>query len=311
MMKQWYYKMINNPLIRGIEKVISIVIRIIATLDVILINILQLDVFPSIVQKFNMIFSVHMNATELKTQLYVILAFTITAEVCLRGIRYLMKPEIALLKSKNRHLEKINRKLRSQNEDLQKDCKFMKENYQNTISGYLQSYAKNNLGFGTDGHYEDRITLFSYDRKTENFVLQARYASNEDYNQNGKFIYPKKGLLYKAFNVEEGIFDNNFPLPKKGKKISKEYKEYQKKQYGLSYDTTEKLTMKSTSMFGYVIKSSSEGDKIGVVIVESTERDRFSKEQLLTSIEKERKIFRHFIEHGHDYLRRNLKTEGL
>ena len=69
--------------------------------------------------------------------------------------------------------------------------------------------------------------------------------------------------------------------------------------------------MKSTSMFGYVIKSSSEGDKIGVVIVESTERDRFSKEQLLTSIEKERKIFRHFIEHGHDYLRRNLKTEGL
>lgn len=50
---------------------------------------------------------------------------------------------------------------------------------------------------------------------------------------------------------------------------------------------------------------------LGVVIVESTERNRFNKDELLHAIEDERKIFRNFIKHGHDLLRKNLKSEGL
>lgn len=276
-------------------------------------NILQLDVFDKIIAELNRIFYLSLSSVDVKVKLYLVLSLTMGAEIFLRIIRYYLKPELSLLKMENRQLRKDNRSLTQKIKLLQDDCNFLKENYQNTISGYLQSFAANKLGFGKNGHYEDRITLFSYDYGNKEFILQGRYSPNDKYRENGKFIYPKNGLLYKAFNADEGVYDDEFPEPFKdgNSSVTDRYWKYHKKKYGLKKEVVQNLTMKPTVMYGYVIKAHSEGEKIGVVIVESTERDRFNKERLVQAIEEERKIFRNFIEHGHDLLRKNLKSEGL
>ena len=312
-MKEWYYKLVKSKTIRKIVNIISYVIRFLAILDATLMGILQLDVFDNIITKINQLFRLSLISSDVKTNLYLWLAVFIISELLLRGIRYVLKPEISLIRAERNRLRKLNKELTKKNQLLQEDCKFLKENYQNTISGYLQSFATNKLGFGKDGHYEDRITLFSYDSKNKNFILQGRYSPHDKYRENGKYVYLKNGLLYKAFNAEEGIYDDNFPEPFVGNSntLSDEYWKYHKNNYGLNKDIVQNLTMKSTIMYGYVIKSHSEGEKIGVVIVESIQRDRFDREELIKAIENERKIFRNFIEHGHDLLRKNLKSEGL
>ena len=288
-------------------------IRFLAILDATLMGILQLDVFDNIITKINQLLRLSLIPSNIKTNLYLGLAILIITELLLRGIRYILKPEISLIRAERNRLRKLNKELTKKNQLLQEDCKFLKENYQNTISGYLQSFATNKLGFGKDGHYEDRITLFTYDRGNEEFILQGRYSPNDKYCENGKFVYPKNGLLYKAFNTDEGVYDDGFPKPfiDGTATITDNYWKYHKKKYGLTKEVVQNLTMKPTIMYGYVIKDHSEGDKIGVVIVESTERNRFNKDELLHAIEDERKIFRNFIKHGHDLLRKNLKSEGL
>ena len=114
----------------------------------------------------------------------------------------------------------------------------------------------------------DRITLFTYDYGNKEFILQGRYSPNDKYRENGKFIYPKSGLLYKAFNTDEGVYDDEFPAPfvEGSATITDNYWKYHKKKYGLTKEVVQNLTMKPTVMYGYVIKDHSEGDKIGVVI---------------------------------------------
>lgn len=312
-MKKWYYKLVKSKTIRNIVSIISYVIRFLAIIDATLMAILQLDVFDNIIAKINQLLQLSLIPSDVKTNLYLWLAVFIVTELLLRGIRYILKPEISLIRFERNKLKKSNKELSKKVKFLQDDCKFLKDNYQNTISGYLQSFATNKLGFGKDRHYQDRITLFSYDSENKNFILQGRYSPHDKYRENGKYIYHKNGLLYKAFNAEEGIYDDNFPDPFVGysNTVSDEYWRYHKNNYGLNKDIVQNLTMKSTIMYGYVIKSHSEGEKIGVVIVESVQRDRFDKEELIKAIENERKIFRNFIEHGHDLLRKNLKSEGL
>lgn len=312
-MKKWYYKFVKLKGVRKFVNLISWIIRGLAVLDGVLVTVLQLDVFDNIITRINALFNASWTSIEVKTNLYIWLAFFVGTELLLRGIRYILKAEVSLIKAEKNKLRKINKDLDKRVKLLQDDCKFLKENYQNTISGYLQSFATNKLGFGKDGHYEDRITLFTYDRGNEEFILQGRYSPNDKYCENGKFVYPKNGLLYKAFNTDEGVYDDGFPKPfiDGTATITDNYWKYHKKKYGLTKEVVQNLTMKPTIMYGYVIKDHSEGDKIGVVIVESTERNRFNKDELLHAIEDERKIFRNFIKHGHDLLRKNLKSEGL
>ena len=312
-MKEWYYRFVKSKKVRKFVNIITWIIRGLASLDLVLINLLQLDVFDKVVVEINRIFYLTLSVADAKVKLYLLLTVTIGAEFVLRIIRYYLKSERSLLKAENRKLKKDNRALAQKIKLLQDDCKFLKENYQNTISGYLQSFAANKLGFGKNGHYEDRITLFSYDCENKEFILQGRYSPNDKYRENGKFIYPKNGLLYKAFNTDEGVYDDEFPEPfiDGNTLVTDNYWKYHKKKYGLKKEVVQALTMKPTVMYGYVIKAHSEGEKIGVVIVESTERDRFNKDELVDAIADERKIFRNFIEHGHDLLRKNLKSEGL
>lgn len=312
-MNELYYKFVRLKWVRIVVNLISWIIRGLAILDGTLVTVLQLDVFNNIIIRINALFNTSWSFIEIKTNLYIWLAIFVSIEIGLRIIRYVLKPEISLLKEENKALQKKNSELRKRNAQLNSDCKFFQLNFQNTISGYLQSFAINQLGFSKNGNYEDRITLFTYDDENENFILQGRYSPNDKYRENGKFIYPKKGILYKAFNSSEGIYDDKFPQPytSGNSNICDEYWKYHRKKYGLTKETVQKLTMKSTIMYGYAIKSHSEGETIGIVIVESTNQNRFNKEYLIKSIEDERKIFRNFIRHGHDLLRKNLKSEGL
>ena len=110
-MKEWYYKLVKSKYVRKIVNLISFIIRILAIIDATLISILQLDIFDKIIIKLNNLLQLSLISNEVKTNLYLWLAIFIVTELLLRGIRYILKPEISLFKSEKNKLKKLNKEL--------------------------------------------------------------------------------------------------------------------------------------------------------------------------------------------------------
>ena len=110
-MKEWYYKLVKSKYVRKIVNLISFIIRILAIIDATLISILQLDIFDKIIIKLNNLLQLSLISNEVKTNLYLWLAIFIVTELLLRGIRYILKPEISLIKSEKNKLKKLNKEL--------------------------------------------------------------------------------------------------------------------------------------------------------------------------------------------------------
>ena len=244
---------------------------------------------------------------------------------------FLLKIVRFFLRSDLRKLQKDNTNLRNENASLTKkfvsleneknrlidEKNFFKDNFNNTIKGYLSTFARNRLEFGKDDAVEknnERISLFTYSDTEKKFTLQGRYSCNNTYDSSGRLLYPEgQGIISKAFQMDE-YFCNEFPVPylNNTDELNPEYVQKHCENFGLTKEEVADLTMKSCCMYGYAIKSDGEPKKnIGVVIVESTQKERFCKEELDKIFKAERKIIRNFIEHGRDCLLYDVSQKGF
>lgn len=244
---------------------------------------------------------------------------------------FLLKIVRFFLRSDLRKLQKENKNIRAENEALTKkfvsveneksrlieERNFFKDNFNNTIKGYLSTFARNRLSFGKESNVEknnERISIFTYSDREKKFTLQGRYSCNNSYDKSGRLFYPEgQGIISKAFQMDE-YFYNEFPEPytNKNGELNSEYIKKHCEDFSLTEDEVKDLTMKSCCMYGYAIKSDGEPKKnIGVVIVESTQKERFNKEDLDKIFETERKIIRNFIEHGRDCLLYDVSEKGF
>lgn len=238
----------------------------------------------------------------------------------LKIIRFFLKSDIRKLKMQNkklsdniRSLEKDKDKIQEKYEKLSEDTVLLKENFDNTLKGFLSTFARNILSFGSleDGEKNnERITFFTYDYEEKEFTLQVRYSSNIAYDKNGKIVYDaEKGIIGKALKNDED-FDNNFPDAYIEGKLNTDYISYHNKKYGLTKAEVQGLTMKSVFMYAYAIKD--ETKNIGVVVIESTKRNRYEKSFLHDIMERNRKAFKPFMMYAiKNKVRENLRAEGF
>ncbi len=119
-----------------------------------------------------------------------------------------------------------------------------------------------------------------------------------------------KGIIGKALKNDE-FYDNDFPEAYNEKKeLNPEYISYHRKEYGLTLTEMKNLTMKSVFMYAYAIKN--DGNNIGVVVIESTQKNRYTEDLLRSVMEEHRKTFKHFMLYAiRNKVRENLKEEGF
>lgn len=253
--------------------------------------------------------------------LLVLSLWAIILFVILKVIRFFLKSDIRKLEKQNKNLlleqqllEKEKNKLQDKYEILEKDSVFLKENFDNTLKGFLTTFARNVLNFGTldiEEKNNERITFFTYDEKRKEFTLQVRYSANKEYDKNGKMTYnADRGIIGKALKNDE-FCDNDFPVAYiKEDEMNSEYISYHKNKYKLTVNEVKNLTMKSTFMYAYAIKH--EGNNIGVVAIESTHKDRYEEKFLHEIMEEHRKTFKHFMMYAiRNKVRENLREEGF
>lgn len=169
-----------------------------------------------------------------------------------------------------------------ENNKLKEDISFFKENYKTILNGFLTPFALNSLMFGSKKTNSERITLYiHYSLKNECtnkpvFVPVARYSANPNFNKPGRPQYPdNQGCIAQTW--EHGTsFDDQFP---DFQKTPSEYTNYNQKNYFIPQNITHKFHMKPRLIYGQRIEHSIAGP-IGVIIIESTEKNRFAKRYL-------------------------------
>ena len=231
----------------------------------------------------------------------------------LKIIRFFIKPDVYKLTKKNEELLSENKKLTQQVVELQNESSFLKINFENTLKGFLSTFARNYLGFGRDIEGQttnnERISFFTYDSKNKRCTLQVRYSCNNIYDSSGQLYYSSnKGIIGKALQENEH-FDNNFPdvlTDEEG------YIKYHCDNYYLSEKDSKSLTMKPRLMYAYAIKDSEHSKNIGVIVIESTEKDRYDKDELHQTLEQHHDLFRHFMLYSiKNNIRGDLSGEGF
>ena len=263
----------------------------------------------------------HITYDKLNKFLFDLSIWAIILFILLKVIRFFLKSDIRKLERENKQLlsekqllEKDKNNIQKKYDLLEKDSVFLKYNFDNTLKGFLTTFARNVLNFGTldiEEKNNERITFFTYDEKRKEFTLQVRYSANKEYDKNGKMIYDTdKGIIGKALKNDE-FYDNDFPVAYiKENEIHSDYISYHREKYKLTVNEVKNLTMKSTFMYAYAIKH--EGSNIGVVAIESTHNDRYDEKFLHEIMEEHRKTFKHFMLYAiRNKVRENLREEGF
>ncbi len=157
--------------------------------------------------------------------------------------------------------------------------------------GYLLNMAVHKLKFPDKGPTQDRISLYSYDESEEKcFVRLGRFSYNRDFMLSGRKSYPaNQGCIAKAWH--EGIhFDNGVPDRVANKT---EYLKYHQNAQ-LKREEIQALSMNSRLYFGYRILNK-EHKALAVIVVESTEPNRFTRDHLQQIFDSDALFLSHLI----------------
>ncbi len=156
------------------------------------------------------------------------------------------------------------------------------QDFEAISQGYITSIARN-LGFGSKTEKTERITIYAHDSANNVFIPFGRYSSNPKYERRGRDFYPNnQGCIAKTW--EHGRwFINDYP---EWNTKQKDYIE-RAKEDGYKPTVTKKLNMKSTLYFGWRVLDTKGDKKLAVLIVESTDSNRWTKEQLEEYFERE------------------------
>ncbi|MEO0979390.1 MAG: hypothetical protein AAFY24_19140 [Pseudomonadota bacterium] len=122
----------------------------------------------------------------------------------------------------------------------------------------------------------DRVSIYKHDADKNVFLLLGRYAVQHDYRRRNRYHYPTdKGVMGKAwFNGEH--FERKLPNPDQN---FESYVQVNDEKYGISRETCDALTMKSTCLWA---KRLSNEKKIpfALVVVESVRRENLDSHKL-------------------------------
>ncbi|MCC9655601.1 hypothetical protein [Rhodopirellula halodulae] len=171
------------------------------------------------------------------------------------------------------------RELKEQIAELADENRLIAENVQNLVEGYLFRFATGLLGFGTRDVNSERVTLYFHD-PAGNFIPIGRYSENQAYRQLGKSKHSNcKGCIGRAWN-DDWCFDDNFADPERA------WKGYvrQHERYGFDETAVEGFSMRSRLYCGCRIKDTDENEPIAVIVIESTEPDRFTEDELKAAL---------------------------
>ena len=162
---------------------------------------------------------------------------------------------------------------------------------------YARSLAQD-LGFDLDASHH-RITFYVFDEKNNYFYRFHRHSSNPNYlgTTNNQYS-PTQGCICKAW--ESGFhFDNQFPDPVKRYAA---YCEYTRKLYNYTHDEVQQLKMKSRLYCSWAIKDTDGIGNVAVVVVESTEPNKWSEQELHDFFVQRREALRQYIATIHPIL---------
>jgi hypothetical protein len=197
------------------------------------------------------------------------------------------------IKTKERYSDIVD-----DNERLRKKINGIEKDLSHYTEGYILSLA-NVLEFGKQKSNTDRITLYHHDNDGEFFIPVERFSYNTRYTKKGRSTYPDdEGCIAKAWQHGE-YFENDLPLFENN---PQQYVERQHKQHGLDKDVAQGLTMKSRLYYGWQIRSVNGNQPLAVIIVESTEPDRWTENELSVFFRKRKRELCEFIDRFKQHL---------
>ncbi len=152
--------------------------------------------------------------------------------------------------------------------------------YCELIQRHVELIGKHKLSFQKAG--VDRISIYLYDN-AKYFLRAGRFSYNPDYNTSGRKIYPKnEGCIGKTWETGD-FFIGNLPDPTKNKKAY----DQALRVMGLPKEAINGLTMRSRLYYGIRFSDGEDHSPIGVIVVESTDPNRFTANSLRTALEGE------------------------
>lgn len=215
------------------------------------------------------------NGIEIAIQKYAVY-LSIPLLIIIALIQYLQYRQKECLTSLQGNLdtsnEEINR-LKGENDQLEESIANLIQDMEYICNGYLFSLAKGPLGFYDSERSDERITIYLHDNKGY-FYSIGRYSSNPDYSSKSREVYPSgQGNISKAW--EKGwYFSNDYPDPLSEPVLYSE----RCSRDGISPEILERIRMKSRLYFGYRISKAHV--PLAVIIIESTQHDRYDYNQL-------------------------------
>ena len=132
----------------------------------------------------------------------------------------------------------------------------------------------------------DRISL--YQVTPEGFILRGRFSENESFKEKGRSIYPlDQGCIGVA--REQGEFKRlDLPDPSAYRTT---YYSILERDYKIPTTTAHSFSMKSRCIIGLRIKSLDQSETVGVVVVESINKNGFDPDKIFAHLKNELSTF--------------------
>lgn len=161
----------------------------------------------------------------------------------------------------------------------------MRTNVRAVIQSMAEALGKE-LNFAADVDKGDRVTIYYIDPAKDNFARGlARHSENPIYDRlkDGNKNYDIKGSMKVAW--EKGWdFKDKIPCPEKQPRAFFKFYEKNISKYSITPEMLEKTKMKSRLYA--VARCSYNGQKYGVIVVESKNEKRFEEKKIKNKIEK-------------------------
>lgn len=152
----------------------------------------------------------------------------------------------------------------------------LNQNIRNLVEGYLYRLGEGPLNFGKETENTERITFYLFFEPKGKFVPIGRYSKVYDFSQPGEVMYDaSKGCIGQAWK-NDWFFCSDFPDPVESRD------EYIEKhlRFGVAKSVVKKLKMKSRLYCGCKIYCKQGREPLAVIVLESTNPDRFSEHEL-------------------------------
>jgi len=188
---------------------------------------------------------------------------------------------ITIVNTKNQKtIKKIEEDLKKYREMEAK----LSENIKELFSGYLYQLSKAELAFSPN----ERITIYIHNGY-KHFIPFARYSLNATYSKSGRELYPDNcGCIAKGWNSE--WFFYTFKAPNDTEDYLRETQDC----FSIDSNTLEKINMKSV-LYAVMRIDTLSGKPIGLIVVESTDKNKYTERQIKRILEKQRKYLAEMI----------------